>query len=70
MFPNDCLCSNLFLEVPESVDQVVGSIVCTGKFGLYKCTKTPGLVAMLRVSRFVFIAIVLHVDVECWVCDL
>ena len=37
-------------------------------FGL--STKTAGLAAMLCISRFVLMAMVLHVDVGCWVCNL
>ena len=45
-------CSNLPPHVPELDDQIVGSIVFTGRFGLYYCTETPGLMAMLCVSWF------------------
>ena len=51
-------------------DQVVGFIVFTGIFGLCYCTETPGLYGDALCKLLYFIAIVLCVDTECWVCDL
>ena len=56
--------------VPGLDDQVVGFIVFVGIFGLCYCTETPGLYGDALCKLLYFIAIVLCVDTECWVCDL